>query len=174
MHLIKVKIDLLPADLCNQSYPPDENQPKGHQRSTQICAGDVTEGIRDTCQVDKFDSDKKKSSVKVFVVCFCLQGDSGGPLQRHFNKTLVSSKMFFVFGVTSFGRSCATGAPGVYTRVTSYLDWIESIVWPMEIDTEHLGCTDDQKLCLKKIRAYHKIDDPYWPEPFDADEDEDE
>lgn len=43
------------------------------------------------------------------------QGDSGGPLVQ--SGTLV--------GVTSFGRGCARrGTPGVYTRVSHYVDWI--------------------------------------------------
>ncbi|XP_055389933.1 uncharacterized protein LOC129618930 [Condylostylus longicornis] len=53
------------------------------------------------------------------------QGDSGGPLLIA-NDERVST----IIGITSFGISCATEIPGVYTRVASYLDWIESIVWP--------------------------------------------
>ncbi|XP_065360452.1 serine protease 1-like [Calliphora vicina] len=46
--------------------------------------------------------------------------DSGGPL------VLESSKI--QVGLTSFGSSagCAKGYPAVFTRVTSYLDWIET------------------------------------------------
>lgn len=41
-------------------------------------------------------------------------GDSGGPLV--YQKTLV--------GVVSWGVPCAKGFPDVFTRVNSYLDWI--------------------------------------------------
>lgn len=59
------------------------------------------------------------------------QGDSGGPLQ-YFptdNSTLAT-----IVGVVSFGLSCGTDIPSIYTRVSYYLDWIEAIVWPSQID----------------------------------------
>ncbi|XP_060654562.1 brachyurin-like [Drosophila nasuta] len=48
-------------------------------------------------------------------------GDSGGPL--------VSAETGELIGATSFGSplGCEVGWPGVFTRVTSYLDWIEEI-----------------------------------------------
>lgn len=97
----------------------------------------------------------------------------------------MSRNFHYVFGITSFGRACGTGAPGVYTRVTAYLDWIESIVWPTDKSVTYwkpaedyrraddnrvfnysniFDCGEDQKICLKKIRSYYKKDDPYWPE----------
>ncbi|XP_074096205.1 serine protease persephone isoform X2 [Cotesia typhae] len=55
------------------------------------------------------------------------QGDSGGPL------LLLSSSGDTVIGVTSFGQSCGGPNAAVYTSVYSYIDWIESIVWPERI-----------------------------------------
>lgn len=57
----------------------------------------------------------------------CISGDSGGPLVVKYDTEFGST--FHLIGVTSFGRFCAGDAPGVYTKVFSYLDWIESIVW---------------------------------------------
>lgn len=45
-------------------------------------------------------------------------GDSGGPLVIH--NQLV--------GLASFAKSCKTELPGVYTRVSNYIAWIESIM----------------------------------------------
>ena len=47
------------------------------------------------------------------------QGDSGGPMMC----TGVSSG-YAQFGIVSWGIGCAKLYPGVYTRVSAYLDWI--------------------------------------------------
>ncbi|XP_042147178.1 venom protease [Ixodes scapularis] len=66
---------------------------------TQLCAGDAN-GKKDSCQ-----------------------GDSGGPLVLPFEGR------YYVLGVVSSGKDCATpGFPGIYTRVTSYLDWLKGII----------------------------------------------
>ena len=50
------------------------------------------------------------------------QGDSGGPLVVQKSPTDDSA---IVYGVVSWGIGCARpGYPGVYTRVTKYVDWI--------------------------------------------------
>ncbi|KAJ3645845.1 hypothetical protein Zmor_023471 [Zophobas morio] len=53
------------------------------------------------------------------------QGDSGGPLQ-----TQSTASVLTIVGVTSYGIGCGSKYPGVYTRVSGYLDWIEDLVWP--------------------------------------------
>uniref|UniRef100_A0AAG5DNZ6 Peptidase S1 domain-containing protein n=1 Tax=Anopheles atroparvus TaxID=41427 RepID=A0AAG5DNZ6_ANOAO len=51
------------------------------------------------------------------------QGDSGGPL------IMSVREKFYLVGVVAFGATCGGSTPGVYTRVSHYIDWIEQKVW---------------------------------------------
>ncbi|KAK5639288.1 hypothetical protein RI129_011780 [Pyrocoelia pectoralis] len=53
------------------------------------------------------------------------QGDSGGPLM--YSKLENKSFTYYQIGVVSYGFRCAEqGFPGVYTRVTAFVDWIQN------------------------------------------------
>nr|XP_021188216.2 serine protease persephone [Helicoverpa armigera] len=98
--LLKANVTTVSRSQCGESYTNWRKLPDGISPD-QMCAGDP-QGIRDTCQ-----------------------GDSGGPLQ-----STTADGLNRLVGVTSFGRGCGSPVPGVYTRVSRYLDWIESVVWP--------------------------------------------
>lgn len=55
------------------------------------------------------------------------RGDSGGPLQVFRAGSVLPS----IVGVVSYGiANCPSEAPDVYAKVSYYLDWIQSKVWP--------------------------------------------
>nr|API81376.1 venom toxin [Hemiscorpius lepturus] len=94
--LREVNISVLDREQCNNAYSTlaSRSIPKG-VTSQFICAGDP-EGGKDACQAD-----------------------SGGPLM------MPSSSEWTIVGIVSFGYGCAQrGFPGVYTKVSAYLNWI--------------------------------------------------
>lgn len=104
--LLKVALDLLDMSKCRRTYGVDKKHLPNGVVGTMICAGDL-KGKKDTCQ-----------------------GDSGGPL-------LITQPnnncIHHVIGVTSFGITCAApNTPGIYTKVSDYIPWIEKVVWPNE------------------------------------------
>ncbi|CAI5790580.1 serine protease 27-like [Podarcis lilfordi] len=100
--LQELEVPILGTEECDQMFHEDSNGtetvPLGHRLiyKDMICAG-YPDGNKDTCQ-----------------------GDSGGPLACKQNGT------WFLAGVVSFGVDCAKPKrPGIHTRVTSYMDWIQ-------------------------------------------------
>lgn len=74
-----------------------EDAYQGEVTEEMLCAGSLEGGV-DTCQ-----------------------GDSGGPLMYH-------SHLWQVVGIVSWGHGCGgPSTPGVYTKVTDYLNWIFSV-----------------------------------------------
>ncbi|CAH0712890.1 unnamed protein product, partial [Brenthis ino] len=101
-------VDIINSEKCNNLLRSACNRHWCGVLEHQICAGKLAGGV-DACQ-----------------------GDSGGPLQVKIPlPDNDEGSMHYVIGVTSFGIGCALpDLPGVYTRVSSFIDWIESIVWP--------------------------------------------
>lgn len=85
--------------------------------------------IVDTFQCQKAFKQFKTAVIDERIICAgyarggkdACQGDSGGPLM------FPQSTTFYLIGIVSFGFRCAEpGFPGVYTRITSFLDFIQS------------------------------------------------
>ncbi|XP_037937115.1 serine protease Hayan-like [Teleopsis dalmanni] len=103
--LLKAQLQISPINICNATYV-EEGLTRRNERgvqNTQMCTTDPGEVI-DACQ-----------------------GDSGGPLNLVIDPT---ARIYRVIGIISAGFSCGTTIPSLYTRVASYLDYIEGIVWP--------------------------------------------
>jgi secreted trypsin-like serine protease len=96
----KVTIPIVDLNECNRKY----EQTNKIVTNNQLCAGG--EMGKDSCN-----------------------GDSGGPLMKYnFDGT---NQFWFVAGVVSYGTiECGTGVPGVYTKVSSYMDWIKEQIKP--------------------------------------------
>ncbi|XP_026493340.2 serine protease snake-like [Vanessa tameamea] len=104
-HLQAAVVDFIETPLCDLILQKFRNRHWGGFRDHQLCAGNLSGGI-DTCQ-----------------------GDSGGPVQVKI-PVKTEGKMYWTVGITSFGNKCGQkNRPGVYTRVSSFKDWIEEIVW---------------------------------------------
>ncbi|XP_037943720.1 serine protease snake-like [Teleopsis dalmanni] len=100
--LQRVELNIIDQKVCKDIYQTERRLPRGIV-DEQLCAG-YLKGGKDTCQ-----------------------GDSGGPLHIEIPEF---NCVKFVIGITSFGKFCAAPkAPGVYTKIYSYLDWIEKIVF---------------------------------------------
>lgn len=131
--LMKVKLDVVSNDLCKKTYE-DERLVIDKR---QVCAG-VLSGGRDTCQGGTISWTLNSNQLSLTVVAFFK--DSGGPIQvvKSDNKCIS-----YIVGVTSYGGYCGgENTPSVYTRVSAYLDWIESKVWRWR-NSSH----SQQKLC---------------------------
>lgn len=96
----------LSADLLEVTLPVVSHAsclsfyPLSLDQRVHVCAGGFTTGGRDSCQ-----------------------GDSGGPL------FVTRDDLWVQAGVVSFGLGCARpGIPGVYTRMTSFVDWVRGFV----------------------------------------------
>lgn len=103
--LLKASVSTVPLTDCNRTltdYNRLSNQPSLRALTvSQMCALNPLDNS-DACQ-----------------------GDSGGPLF-----VTDHSGVSTLLGVISFGVSCGSHLPGVYTRVAAYTEWIESVVWP--------------------------------------------
>ncbi|XP_064424674.1 transmembrane protease serine 9 [Latimeria chalumnae] len=96
--LQKAAVNIIKDQVCQNIYNSFSNT--NHITKRMMCAGYIEGGV-DTCT-----------------------GDSGGPLACE-----EPLKKWFLAGLTSWGRGCARPKfPGVYTRITTVVDWIHQYV----------------------------------------------
>nr|AAL31706.1 coagulation factor-like protein 3 [Hyphantria cunea] len=101
-HLQFAQLPVVSNDFCTQAYAAYEAQ-KIDERV--LCAG-YNLGGKDACQ-----------------------GDSGGPLMQPIWSPVQFKNYYYQIGVVSYGRKCAeAGFPGVYSRITHFIPWIEEQV----------------------------------------------
>ena len=76
---------------------------------------------------EKYDVDEKNLCAGGEIAKDSCSGDSGGGLFSNLNDPFDGKETRWeVVGIVSFGTNlCGNGTPGVYTRVSQYLQWIE-------------------------------------------------
>lgn len=99
--LQEVTIPVLKNAVCKARYETVGKLISERQFNDAILCAGVLEGGHDSCQ-----------------------GDSGGPLMNPF--TMDGAIHYYQIGVVSYGIGCArVDTPGVYTRITYFIDWIQ-------------------------------------------------
>ncbi|XP_053692048.1 transmembrane protease serine 9-like [Sabethes cyaneus] len=83
-------------------------------------------------------------------------GDTGGPLQA---RLLSSSKYTpFVVGVSALGVPCGQTTPGVYAKISHYINWIEDVTklnfFPQECVVKHISKREsDEALVAPELKT---------------------
>lgn len=102
--LQELQIPVLNNEVCQEQYKKQGKLIDSKQFNNAVLCAGVLEGGKDSCQ-----------------------GDSGGPLMGV--KVMLDGARFFQAGIVSYGIGCARqDVPGVYTRVQTFMDWIEQQV----------------------------------------------
>ncbi|XP_052899529.1 transmembrane protease serine 9-like [Anopheles moucheti] len=134
---ILLKVQLSPVDnsACSRFYPAGRRRRQG-LIDQQLCAADER---MDTCY-----------------------GDSGGPLQI---KLMANNRLIpFVVGITSFGRFCGTATPAVYSRVSSYVDWIQTETG-VSFDARACAARHINEREIEEAMVANRIGDKVFVEP---------
>lgn len=99
--LQEVQIPVHENEVCKEKYQKIGKLVSQQQFDNAVLCAGVLAGGKDSCQ-----------------------GDSGGPLMAP--QVIDGKVVFFQIGIVSYGIGCARpDIPGVYTRVQTFVDWIE-------------------------------------------------
>jgi len=117
--LREARLPIIEADRCRRSY---QNIADAKIDGSVLCAGHPSGGV-DSCQVTITSPSSSTRRRALISIVSGAQGDSGGPLMMQSGP----ENRFHQVGVVSWGIGCArAGYPGVYTRVSHFLDWIKA------------------------------------------------
>lgn len=128
--MLKANVTTVPIQECVKillEYNRGSNQPSLRAlNETQLCAINL-EQRSDACQGRYLESIELEmfDIPIVWEILNSEKGDSGGPIFLNNALTGVST----IVGIVSYGISCGTELPSVYTRVASFANWIEQIVF---------------------------------------------
>ncbi|XP_045412338.1 transmembrane protease serine 4 isoform X3 [Lemur catta] len=110
--LMQASVQVIDSTTCNA-----EDAYQGEVTEKMLCAGSPEGGV-DTCQKEEHSRVQEQQGAQERTG---TQGDSGGPL-------MYQSDQWQVVGIVSWGYGCGSpNTPGVYTKVTAYLNWIYSV-----------------------------------------------
>lgn len=118
---MEVEIPVTSQEKCKEAYASEKSALIG---DSVICAG-MPLGGEDSCRVISpllnVDVLRRLFFSLTHPVPDRFQGDSGGPLM------MPRLNQFYLVGIVSYGpKTCGVpGVPGVYTRVSSFVDWID-------------------------------------------------
>lgn len=115
----------------------DLYDPEREVLDTMVCAGDAVSGGIDSCS-----------------------GDSGGPL------VVQTDDGPALYGVVSWGMGCAEpGHPGVYTRVPSFVNWIQHEISGAELDDFGNSVGDAEPV---PVNGSLSVDGSFLPDDVDT------
>ncbi|KAJ2949429.1 hypothetical protein O0L34_g15345 [Tuta absoluta] len=116
------QVDVLDHETCKKKWMKSgklDNMYWPEFLDSQMCAVKMTGTKADTCS-----------------------GDSGGPLQSVLQVN-TKRKIYNVIGVTSTSAKCGSiRFPSVFTRVSSFIDWIEEVVWGVKSEFRKTGSNE--------------------------------
>ncbi|GIY95979.1 clotting factor B [Caerostris extrusa] len=122
--LQEIQLQVAPLSSCRRSYEEFEESKALSQGITtgMICASDPKRK-GDSCKVGSRQQNKQNARRTRYRKPRLAWGDSGGPLMMEYEGRWIQ------VGIVSFGYRCGDeGYPGVYTRVSAYMRWINRIL----------------------------------------------
>ncbi|XP_072938035.1 serine protease snk-like [Epargyreus clarus] len=111
-YILNFEISIIDSNVCDGMFKVVKDKNFKGIRSHQLCAGKINQGV-DIYQ------EHSARFIQVTDARVCL----------------FDVPLYTLIGVTAYGLGGAgAGVPSVYTRISSYVDWIEENVWKEELN----------------------------------------